>query len=729
MKQKLRSLLKFALPYILTALIPLTSVFFLSSATVEAYRSRLLEDRIESTESAFGRFCARLYTIETNTNQIAINKISSQYAYDSIQGRNHTAYDNYEFQKLLGDYWMIEDASTVFFFDPINNTVVSSDVALSNALDFFKYYYKVSGLTPEQAIEKMKTSVSNTGYTPATEITVDNAVLQIVEYRMPVPANVGAIHGCQLVVAIRVDRVFGDVLDVMAPEGECYFYSDKGDLIYSSGTRYRALAQEVDSTGSCFHEGKELNTMVFTSADRKWTLKVISPQTPMNNIPAYIGILVGFSLVASTVLTVYFTVKNLRQLREVLELFTGKKAEIPESGFGQIKLHAEKLLSDNSRYREEMARYAGSRRYHLTDMLLRGTYENEETILSDMEREGLRIPAGTKAVLCVQYGQGGKQQQTLIREALSQLGQPQRPVFQTALGESVCILSMDSGEAGEMASRLEAALSEILETSVQVASGAAVEALRELSVAYSQGKTVLRYREITGRPVHLYSQVSDLENEYFCPENLEEKIQNLLLGGQEKEARELIQRIKESNFGPGAPMLSFRAIERLRAELRDLLLTLADRYDVPVEDEILQAESSGSIPAFFEMVYVCLDKLTEQMDGRNRSSSQLLADRIREYVDEAFCQPEISLAQIAQRLDIHEKYVSRVFKAGFGENLSAYVERKRIEKACELLRSTTMLVADIAEAVGYSSDLSFRRAFKKVKDLSPAAYRNNQLGK
>jgi len=712
MKGKLRSLLKFALPYILTALIPLASVLFLSRATVEEYHTRMLSDRQQSIESAFNRFLGRLETLETMAAQIAQNDLTTHYTISSMLSQGHSAYENYEFQNLLSDYWQNRDAAAVLFYDSWNNTVVSNGVSVSDAADFYKYFYKYRDFSADQAIARMRSLITTSGYTPALDITVDNAELQILEYRLPLPLTASPTHRCQLLVAIRADRVFGDILDVIGEEGDwTVFYC--GTPVFNRGN----LRED---------EGDLLS---FVDNGGKWQLQVALPRITTGRTPGYVGLLVGLSLVASTVLTVYFTVKNLRQLREVLELFTGKKAEIPESGFGQIKLHAEKLLSDNSRYREEMARYAGSRRYHLTDMLLRGTYENEETILSDMEREGLRIPAGTKAVLCVQYGQGGKQQQTLIREALSQLGQPQRPVFQTALGESVCILSMDSGEAGEMASRLEAALSEILETSVQVASGAAVEALRELSVAYSQGKTVLRYREITGRPVHLYSQVSDLENEYFCPENLEEKIQNLLLGGQEKEARELIQRIKESNFGPGAPMLSFRAIERLRAELRDLLLTLADRYDVPVEDEILQAESSGSIPAFFEMVYVCLDKLTEQMDGRNRSSSQLLADRIREYVDEAFCQPEISLAQIAQRLDIHEKYVSRVFKAGFGENLSAYVERKRIEKACELLRSTTMLVADIAEAVGYSSDLSFRRAFKKVKDLSPAAYRNNQLGK
>ena len=34
-------------------------------------------------------------------------------------------------------------------------------------------------------------------------------------------------------------------------------------------------------------------------------------------------------------------------------------------------------------------------------------------------------------------------------------------------------------------------------------------------------------------------------------------------------------------------------------------------------------------------------------------------------------------------------------------------------------------LADIAEKVGYTSDLSFRRAFKKVTGMNPGEYREN----
>jgi AraC-like DNA-binding protein len=35
-----------------------------------------------------------------------------------------------------------------------------------------------------------------------------------------------------------------------------------------------------------------------------------------------------------------------------------------------------------------------------------------------------------------------------------------------------------------------------------------------------------------------------------------------------------------------------------------------------------------------------------------------------------------------------------------------------------------MRIGEVAEAVGYSSDSSFRRAFKKISGISPVDYRN-----
>jgi AraC family transcriptional regulator of arabinose operon len=55
-----------------------------------------------------------------------------------------------------------------------------------------------------------------------------------------------------------------------------------------------------------------------------------------------------------------------------------------------------------------------------------------------------------------------------------------------------------------------------------------------------------------------------------------------------------------------------------------------------------------------------------------------------------------------------------------------YVEARRIERATQLLRVTSLSVKQIAEQVGFESPFYFSLRFKKATGISPSAYRDNR---
>ena len=67
----------------------------------------------------------------------------------------------------------------------------------------------------------------------------------------------------------------------------------------------------------------------------------------------------------------------------------------------------------------------------------------------------------------------------------------------------------------------------------------------------------------------------------------------------------------------------------------------------------------------------------------------------------------------------------RDFKKMFGVSFSSYLEMLRLRQAQKLLQEGRP-VQDVAAAVGYSSDYSFRRAFKRVVGVSPSNYQKLQ---
>ena len=61
-----------------------------------------------------------------------------------------------------------------------------------------------------------------------------------------------------------------------------------------------------------------------------------------------------------------------------------------------------------------------------------------------------------------------------------------------------------------------------------------------------------------------------------------------------------------------------------------------------------------------------------------------------------------------------------------GTSFHVYLENVRIDAACALLQNQEHTVKRVAEQVGYTSDVSFRRAFKRVLGISPTAFKGRE---
>jgi hypothetical protein len=65
----------------------------------------------------------------------------------------------------------------------------------------------------------------------------------------------------------------------------------------------------------------------------------------------------------------------------------------------------------------------------------------------------------------------------------------------------------------------------------------------------------------------------------------------------------------------------------------------------------------------------------------------------------------------------------RAFHAAYGETPGRYRTRRRVERACDLLRSANLTVTEICLLVGFTSLGSFSARFAELTGMSPSAYR------
>ncbi|SFO46555.1 AraC-type DNA-binding protein [Geodermatophilus obscurus] len=96
--------------------------------------------------------------------------------------------------------------------------------------------------------------------------------------------------------------------------------------------------------------------------------------------------------------------------------------------------------------------------------------------------------------------------------------------------------------------------------------------------------------------------------------------------------------------------------------------------------------------------------------------------RARDEMDRSYAEP-LDVPALARIAHVSEAHFIRTFRATFGETPHRYLQRRRVERAMFLLRSTDRTVTDVCMAVGFASLGTFSRVFADVVGEPPSAYR------
>lgn len=105
------------------------------------------------------------------------------------------------------------------------------------------------------------------------------------------------------------------------------------------------------------------------------------------------------------------------------------------------------------------------------------------------------------------------------------------------------------------------------------------------------------------------------------------------------------------------------------------------------------------------------------------AQSQDTAGRLRLMMQENCMRAEFSLSEAAEKMGMSVPYMSRLFKKELGENFQEMLVRLRIEKACELLRETSLRNNEISRRVGFEDERYFGQVFRRYCGITPGQYR------
>lgn len=83
----------------------------------------------------------------------------------------------------------------------------------------------------------------------------------------------------------------------------------------------------------------------------------------------------------------------------------------------------------------------------------------------------------------------------------------------------------------------------------------------------------------------------------------------------------------------------------------------------------------------------------------------------------------IDVATLARYSGYSMRHIQRLFRDVTGMKVGEYIRRRRLTRAALLLRLTLRPLADIAFSLGFDSQQSFNREFKKLTGYAPLQYR------
>ena len=94
----------------------------------------------------------------------------------------------------------------------------------------------------------------------------------------------------------------------------------------------------------------------------------------------------------------------------------------------------------------------------------------------------------------------------------------------------------------------------------------------------------------------------------------------------------------------------------------------------------------------------------------------------RRYMEEHLDEP-LSISDLSRRACLSATTFKEGFRRLYGLPVHSWLQQRRMERAAELLRDSSLSVLGVAQSVGYSSASQFSAVFRRQYGMSPTVYR------
>jgi len=737
------TLIKLILSYLLVLVIPLLIGSYVYKETVQLAQEEALRSNQSLLEQTREIVDERLNELDAISKYIAMDrKIISLMNIERIAEGSNDYYKVWDIlstnpkynltNKFIVDYF-------VFFKD--NELVLSSDRSYVSTEAFEKNLYRNQGISRPDWDRVLWENRHQSRYVSGGQVTSNGMSHRVIYYLQSIPWEYSSNPKGALMILIDESAIQNLLSKInLGSSGMIFVENQDGGIItqltggktviHPSGIAEGNLQDGTYTASS----GEEFIVSRSLSTVSGWKyISVVPSRLVMSKVDYIRNVTLAVLLITLTLgvitacMLAYRNYKPVKHLvGRIKELF-GTENDRSMSEYDYLDSRISELYRNNRSMRDHMLRATFFER-----LLNGGFYDSGEDsfpVHVEGERFGVmlaRIVPG-KDTSDSQTAEQMNKLMLLVKDELCT--DVNVPYYKDDLNDNRIVIVVSFGEDDpssikKIVERFEEKVRGKLPAGIQFSAGAVYPGLQNVSISFDEAKQALEYVRYAknAKAYMFFSEVPNENQKFYYPIELELKLISSVKSGDEVEVRKIIRKISEENFVNRK--LTSGMIEQLIHALKGTVVRSFGPNEM--EPQIVQllekVQQMDRIEDIFEAILeshlLLCNALTEQ---KNQDKAKL-REQLVEYVDRSYMRVDFVLYELASRFHFSETHMYQLFKELMNVTFSDYLESMRIRRACELLNGGQSTIRDVAKAVGYSSDHTFRRAFKRAMGVAPTDY-------
>lgn len=657
---------------------------------------------------------------------------------------------------------------TVFIYFPKLNSVLDNE-GLYDIDDWYKVNYSTSNLSYDKFLE-LYNSLNKNEYRIVSELRRKNKPNPDIFIVRPLSSGYSTAPDAIFVLVINDQAITESMKKSVNASQTTFFTLDKNNNVLFSNnadyinTNYSSL--QGSSGKTVLRNNKQPLVLSYVNSNiADWKYISVTPTEVFRGKIQYIEKLIIICILISLIVGLWiaylFASKNYKSIGKIINLFTKN----PSTGkvslkneFAYIESSVRNVIDENEKIYAALNQQKNTLKNFFLTRLIKGNLDNEVTTSNlchyyNVPFKGYNyqtvlfyIEEFSDTFLENDFDKSNSETTInkicdLIKNSLEDLIHNNINIFVVHTDEAIaCLfdskdenLSLDTMDIKTIAFKCKERCQNEIGVYLSVSLSSVHNKVSMLKRAYNEALETLEYIHLIGsNEVTCYDQINKYNGMNSALIHCSyEKYKNLLTMRDFEGAKAVFSEIFDTEIikcSSSLQLLKFKIFSFVDMML-DTMRHISIHYnsnildDIKVTDRLLKCKSIIELKTESEYI---LDYLAKTLKECEDSQQEDLTTKIRDFVNNNYGNKNLSVAMIAENMNISASYLTRYFKKQTGLTIIGLIQQTRISKAKELIEQENHLnISEIADQTGYYNSIALIRIFKKLEGVTPGKYKLN----